>query len=42
MDGSVLHIAVNTEEALKVLRPTYKDGKIVKENFLYIRTTQGV
>ena len=33
MDCSVLHIAVNTEEVHEVLRPTSKDGKIVKKTF---------
>ena len=42
MDGSVLHIAVNTNVALEVLRPTNKDERIVREEVLSIKTTQGI
>ena len=38
MDGSVLHIAVSTKDALEVLRPVSKDGRIVREEVLSIRT----
>ena len=41
MDGSVLHIAVSAEEAPEVLRPASKDGNIVREQVLSIRTAQG-
>ena len=41
MNGSVLHIAVNTEETLEVLIPTSKDGRIVREEVLFIGTAQG-
>ena len=41
MDGSVLHIAVSTEEALEVLRPMSKDGRIVRDEVLSVRIAQG-
>ena len=41
MDGSVLHIAVTTEEALEVLRPASKDAGIVGDEVLSIRSAQG-
>ena len=41
MDGSVLHSAVITEEALEVLSPASKGGRIVSEEDLFIRTVQG-
>ena len=36
MDVTVLLIAVNTEEALEVLRPASKDGGVVREEVLSI------
>ena len=38
MDGSVLHDAVSTEEILEVLKPASKDGCVVSEEVLSIRT----
>ena len=42
MDDSVLHIAGSTEEALEVLRPASKDGCIVGEQVLSIKTAYGI
>ena len=39
-DRSVLPFAANTEEALEVLRPTSKDGSVISEEVLSIRTVQ--
>ena len=41
MDGSVLHIAVSTLETLEVRRPASKEGRIVRDDVLSIRTTPG-
>ena len=41
MGGSVLCIAVGTEEALEVLTSMSKDGSIVREEVLSISTVQG-
>ena len=40
-DGSFLQVAVSAEEALEVLRQTSKDGGIVSEKILSIRTAYG-
>ena len=40
MDGSVLHIAVTTEEAQEVLRPMSEDGRFVSGEVLSFRTEQ--
>ena len=40
MDGSVQQIAVDIEEAQKVLDPTSKDGRIERDVALSIRTVQ--
>ena len=39
--GSVLHTDVCTEDALKVLRAASKNGSIIREEVLSIRTTYG-
>ena len=41
MEGSVLHTAACTEEAMQVLRPANEDVSIVREKVLSIRTVQG-
>ena len=38
MDGDVLHLVVSTEEAWEVLGPASKNGSIVSEEVLSIRT----
>ena len=38
IDGSVVYIAVSTEEAMEVLRPLSKDRSIGSEEVPFIRT----
>ena len=41
MDGSVLHVAVSTDEALELLRPVRYNGSSVSEEVMSIRTAYG-